>query len=149
MDQYITDEGCPLVANFLKTHSHFQEVDLKSNKITPNGFLKLCEGLREMKRLSVLAVNNNYLGQDNRGLEGLYSLMVNMDLQIKELYLRNNEINDDNLKPLLAILQESKSLCQLDLRMNKITTIGGEKILKVLDSASWPVQVLITGNKVK
>jgi Leucine-rich repeat (LRR) protein len=149
VDKYITDEGCPLVANFLKTNSGFREVDLKSNKITPNGFLKLCEAFRVMKNLRTLSLNNNYLGQDNRALEGLYSVMINLDTNIEELNLRNNDIGDENLSPLLALIAEAKNLQKLDLRFNKLTTLGGEKLLNTLSHARRRIQVQITGNQIK
>lgn len=59
---YITDEGCPLVANFLQNYPNYNEVDLKSNKLTPNGLLKLCKAFRVMKNLQILSLSNNYIG---------------------------------------------------------------------------------------
>ena len=58
----ITEEGCPLVAKFLLKNPDFVEVDLKSNKITPNGLMKLCSSLKHMKKLKVLSLNSNFLG---------------------------------------------------------------------------------------
>ena len=59
---YITDEGCPLVANFLKNNLNFEKINLKGNKITPNGFFNLCKALKLMKNLKEVNLNSNYLG---------------------------------------------------------------------------------------
>ena len=103
----LTDKGCPLISIFLKNYPGYFEVDFKSNKLTSNGFLKLCEAFRNKKDLQILSLNNNYLGQDTRGLEGLYTLLVSQNLNIKEVNLRNNEINDEGAKIIASIIKDS------------------------------------------
>lgn len=146
VDMYIENEGCQLVSTFLKSYPHYAEVDLKSNKITSNGLLKLCEAFQNMNNLKVLSLNNNYLGTDNRGMEGLYSLLVSMNSSLEELNLRNNQINDGSVKVIADFIKDSGCLRKLDLRYNKISTLGGEILLMALDRKEYPVQVQITGN---
>ena len=110
VDMLITDEGCATVTKFLKKNPHFEEVDLKSNKITPTGFLKLCNAFKHMKKLKVLSLNSNYLGEDPRAMEGLYTLLVNANSTIQVLNLKNNEIKVDSIKPIADFIKDSVSL---------------------------------------
>ena len=51
-----------MLSDYLSKFPHFSEINLQGNKITPNGFARICDALRHMNNLNTLKLNDNYLG---------------------------------------------------------------------------------------
>ncbi|CAH0392796.1 unnamed protein product [Bemisia tabaci] len=127
-------------------------LDLTHLRLTSCSFLTP----RAAKNLAEVldGTNLTHLWLENTGFrcKGAFKALCNMlpELKMKELHLGQNEIEDDQLKPLCKSLQRCWELNVLDLHSNKITENGMSLLSKSLDSRSGIsllLELILTDNK--
>ena len=143
-DSFIGDEGCALVASYIKDNLGLHTLELRGNSITGEGLKNLSLGLRGQNFIRSISLEWNNIG-DSIGIL-LDALSYSGSLQ--SLDLRNNRIGPDGASALARFIESSSSIVKLDLRWNELGVLGGKKILTSL-SRSRTLKVLeLSGNKI-
>lgn len=147
-DNYIRDEGCKILGDFLAINPEISHLELKGNNITSKGLVFILEGLQQNFKIKSMNLEWNYLGMEPSGLELLVNfLKKNQSLQ--HLDLKNNKISGNDAGRVLGeLLTSSKSLLVLDLRWNEIGTLGAKSILAGLKENSSLKVLELAGNNV-
>ncbi|KAM3592335.1 uncharacterized protein V6R79_016782 [Siganus canaliculatus] len=121
---------------------HLKGIDLKSKGAEVLGKL-----LARNKALRRLVLEWNALGVWDEAFslfcEGLASNNV-----LKELDLRNNQINHQGAAELALALKRNHTLERLDLRWNNIGLLGGRSLLEALQKNRSIVQLGMAGNNI-
>eukprot|EP00984_Skeletonema_dohrnii_P021307 scaffold10614_cov82-Skeletonema_dohrnii-CCMP3373.AAC.4 len=137
---------------FLQSANNLKELYLDNNNIRSEGFNLLFRALRDspIETLSCdrcgiesieidsehIPVDDNSINAD--GCRGLAKLLQGGDSTLKDLYLRDNAIDDEGVATFIDALQSNASLRNLDLRKNDgISNQGKISLLKlVIDISS-------------
>lgn len=147
-DNYIRDEGCKILGDFLAINPEISHLELKGNNITSKGLAFILEGLQQNFKVKSMNLEWNYLGMEPSGIEMLVNfLKKNQSLQY--LDLKNNKIAGNNAGAALGeLLTSSKSLMVLDLRWNEIGTLGAKSLLAGLKENSTLKVLELAGNNI-
>jgi len=94
-DYIINDEGCSLIADFLRENVQFTTINIRGNNITPLGFARICEALKNNLRVSTLLCEWNHIGLKSEGVMALKNL-VESNPAIRTLDLKNNGIKPES-----------------------------------------------------
>lgn len=146
-DNYIRDEGCKILANFLQSNPQIVSIDMKGNNITGRGLSDICEVLKLNKILKSLNLEWNSVGIDSIGLESLASYLTQNN-SLNHLDLRNNRISQNDSAILAAIIRNNKSLISLDLRWNELGNVGANCIKTALKDNKTIQSLELSGNNV-
>lgn len=96
--------------------------------------VKIAEkGLHGKTDITKLSLENNGIG--NQGLKAL-SLSLMHCKKLQELYLYNNELDDDPLNEFVAFLKQQEDLVAIGLEFNRIGYKGAAIILYALTGLS-------------
>lgn len=144
-DLFFGDEGCGVVADFLREHSNVKEASLKGNNLTVEGMRQLTSIFKAPCNLEVVSFQWNSLASPGVIIlcEALQS-----NSTVKSLDLRNNKIESDAAVALAKLIRENKTLEELDLRWNNLCTEGAEELLLALDTNTTLKSLHIQGNSV-
>lgn len=104
----IDAEGAQLIAQMLVGNSRLRTLGLSNNIIGVGGARELAQVcLKDLTSLTRLALESNLIG--NSGLEAVArSLAENTTL--KEIFLYNNDLDDDSMRDMGAILMNKEHL---------------------------------------
>ncbi|CAG9316297.1 unnamed protein product [Blepharisma stoltei] len=143
-DAFIGDEGCGLVAQFLKDNIGVHSVELRGNNITGEGLRLLASALRGQTFVRNISLEWNNLGNSLKSLTD--ALAYNESVQT--LDLRNNRIGPEGAGYIADLLETNKSITKIDLRWNDIGSNGARAIISALRKPH-AIQVLdLSGNKI-
>ena len=146
-DKYIGDEGCKLLAEFLKDNKFFKTIELKGNNISPKGISLICKPLSFSKNLNNINLEWNNIGL---GIEGLESLKILLDnnKNVRYIDLRNNKIGDSG-QICNIIRNNDGNLVTFDLRWNELNNLEAQKILSAVESnVSGLKELKLNGNNI-
>lgn len=146
-DQFIGDEGAPLVAEFLSRYSHFTIVELRGNNLSSEGFSLICQVLKDNTKLIAILAEWNLIGNNVAGFDALHEL-VKTSRSLATLDFRNNRIKPNAAPIIASIIRDSQSLEFFDLRWNDLGNEGAKQILDALRSQNRRIRVDLSGNKV-
>ena len=116
-----------MISQIIKNKSFLTTLGLSNNKLGKDGAIELAEnGLRGMSQLVKVSIENNGIG--NIGLEAI-SMSLAHCRTMQELYLYNNEIDDEPIDEFCTFISNQSDLFGLGLEFNRIGYKGLEKIL--------------------
>lgn len=108
--------------------------------------VKIAEnGLKGKTEVTKLSLENNGIG--NLGLQAL-SLSLMDCKKLQELYLYNNELDDDPLDEFVAFLRQQEDLVAIGLEFNRIGYKGAAIILHALTGLSKLEKVYLNQNDI-
>ncbi|PRP80501.1 hypothetical protein PROFUN_11723 [Planoprotostelium fungivorum] len=104
----------------------------ENEKIGSKGIKYLCTTLEECQatELKVLNFAGNNIGK--KGIEAISDLYKNTSIRFTGLDLSDNDMNDDNLKDLVALLDKDTHLKSLKISANSITLSGARTLAAFL-----------------
>jgi len=145
-DSFIGDEGCDLVARYLRDNPGTQVLELRGNNITAEGVVRLEAAFQSGCAVKRLSLEWNAIGN---GTAAVYDLLVG-NTSVTSLDLRNNRIGPEGANPLARLLQDNKSITAVDLRWNDLGAEGSRCLLQTLQATSPQVltSLELSGNKV-
>ena len=120
MDNNITSLGCEFLGRVLKKEieSPITTLKLDHNPIGTAGVNMLGQGLAMNPNIKLISLN--YCEIDKEGAKALMQILVYIKSNLKELYLRGNNLENDGVKEIISAVQISKNLTKLDLADNKV-----------------------------
>lgn len=143
-DAFIGDEGCEMVAQFIKENPGIQTLELRGNNITPTGLSVLTSVLKGNSLIKHLSLEWNSLGNGTAYLAD--ALAFNNSLQ--SLDLRNNRIGPEGASHLARMIETNRSLLRMDLRWNEIGASGARSFIFSLSKAHTVNKIELSGNKI-
>jgi Ran GTPase-activating protein (RanGAP) involved in mRNA processing and transport len=143
-DAFIGDEGCDMVAQFLRDNPTTTTVELRGNNIGPQGASYIAQALVGVSSVRNLSLEWNVVSNGLGPLTEALSLNANLE----SLDLRNNRIGPEGAGQIARMLQTNKGLNKLDLRWNEIGSSGANEILQALKSNKTLKSIDMSGNKV-
>ncbi|XP_020773844.1 leucine-rich repeat-containing protein 45 [Boleophthalmus pectinirostris] len=146
-DCMLSEEGAIALLTGLIGNTSLKVLDLKGNNLRAAGAEVLGRMLAQNNSLNRLVLEWNALGLWDEAFslfcEGLAS-----NSSLKELDLRNNQINPQGASELSQALRRNNSLEMLDLRWNNIGLLGGRSLLEALQKNKCLVQLEMAGNNI-
>lgn len=146
-DCMLSEEGAVALLTGLIGNSSLKVLDLKGNNLRAAGAEVLGRLLQQNKSLSRLVLEWNALGLWEEAFS-LFCEGLALNPSLKQLDLRNNQINHQGASELAQALRRNGSLEVLDLRWNNIGLLGGRALLESLQKNTCLVQLEITGNNI-
>lgn len=143
-DCFIGDEGCQVVAKYLRENSLIHNLELRGNAITCIGVDVLSSVLGPKTFLKNLSLEWNNIGDSLCTFAE--ALSRNNSLQVIDL--RNNRIGPEGAGHIAKIIENNSSLQKMDLRWNDIGLAGGRKILQALQRPHRITTIDLSGNKI-
>ena len=143
-DCFIGDQGCSLLADFLRQNSYITSLELRGNSISGEGAQLLAQAFKQLMNVRAISLEWNNIADHVSTI--LDSLALSRTLHTVDL--RNNRITADGASGLARFIETNTSVVKIDLRWNEIGALGGKKILQAL-SRNKSLQTLeLTGNKI-
>jgi chromosome segregation ATPase len=143
-DSFIGDEGCALVASYIKENLGLHSLEMRGNSIAGEGLKHLASALRGQNFVRTISLEWNNIGDSIGNL--LDVLSYSSSLQYIDL--RNNRIGPDGASAIARFIENSPSIAKIDLRWNELGVLGGKKLLNSV-SRSRSLRVLeLSGNKI-
>lgn len=125
----IEEDGAKYVAGILKGKTKLTCLGLSNNKLGSGGACEIAEtGLTGNSCLVKLSIENNGIG--NAGLESISDALKNCN-SLQEVYLYNNDIDDEPISGFVQLLSASPDLFALGLEFNRL----GYKAVSLLTKA--------------
>ncbi|CAG9329321.1 unnamed protein product [Blepharisma stoltei] len=143
-DAFIGDEGCGIVAQFLKDNLGVHNVELRGNNITGEGLRAIASALRGQTFVRNLSLEWNNLGNNLKPLAE--ALAYNESVQT--LDIRNNRIGPEGAGYIADLIETNKSLVKIDLRWNDIGASGARSLLSALRKPHAIQSIEVSGNKI-
>ncbi|XP_072312467.1 leucine-rich repeat-containing protein 45 [Eucyclogobius newberryi] len=143
----LSEEGAIALLTGLTRNTSLKVLDLKGNNLRAAGAEVLGRLLAQTNSLNRLVLEWNALGLWDEAFslfcEGLAS-----NSSVKQLDLRNNQINPQGVSELSQALKRNNSLEMLDLRWNNIGLLGGRSLLEAMQKNKSLVQLEMAGNNI-
>lgn len=146
-DQFIGDEGAPIVAQFLASNNTFSVIELRGNHLSSDGFAHIFQVLKDSQTIKAIQAEWNQIGSSNSGLEALHEL-AKASKTLTSVDLKNNQINSDAAHYIASIIRDSQTIESLDLRWNNLGDDGAKHIIEAIKNQSRKVRVDLSGNKI-
>lgn len=143
-DCFIGDQGCSLLADFLRQNSYITSLELRGNSISGEGAQVLAGAFKMLINIRAISLEWNNIGDHVSTI--LDSLSLSRTLQ--SIDLRNNRITAEGASGISRFIETNTSVSKIDLRWNEIGPQGGKKILQVLNRNSSLQTLELTGNKI-
>lgn len=146
-DCMLSEEGATLLLQGLCANTILRLLDLKGNNLQARGAEALGKLLRQNKSIQSLALEWNNLGAWEEPFATFCRALAG-NLTLRQLDLRNNQINHRGAEELALALKGNTSLQQLDLRWNNIGLLGGRALASCLSSNRSLWRLELAGNNV-
>ena len=129
LDNNITSLGCEFLGRVLKkeAESPITTLRLDHNPIHAVGVTMLAEGLVMNPFMKILSLN--YCEIEKDAAVPLVHILIYIKSELKELYLKGNNLENEGSEEILKAVQVSKNLTKLDLADNKIKELGKDGIV--------------------
>ncbi|XP_041075723.1 leucine-rich repeat-containing protein 45 [Polyodon spathula] len=146
-DCMLTEEGVKLLLHGLCSNTTVKVLDLKGNNMRAVGSEALGKLLRQNKSIRRLTLEWNALGMWGEAFS-IFCEGLGSNEALKQLDLRNNQINHQGAGELAMALKRNTTLQELDLRWNNIGLLGGRSLLECLQQNRTLLQLEMAGNNV-
>ncbi|XP_015211403.2 leucine-rich repeat-containing protein 45 isoform X1 [Lepisosteus oculatus] len=146
-DCMLSEEGAKLLLHGLCSNTTVKVLDLKGNNMRATGSEALGKLLAHNKSLRRLVLEWNALGMWNEAFS-IFCEGLGSNGCLKQLDLRNNQINHQGAAELALALKRNSTLQELDLRWNNIGLLGGRSILESLQHNKTLLQLEMAGNNI-
>lgn len=126
----IDAEGAAIISTMLANKKSLKTLGLSNNIIGQGGARELAANcLRELTSLSRLALESNLIG--NVGLEAVAQALLH-NTSLTEIFLYNNDLDDDTMAQFAEMLTNKASLQTLGLEYNRIRSRGFNHVFNAL-----------------
>ena len=127
------DKGaCMLIKDILSNEqSNLKIISLKHCKINENINL-IFEGLGKNKKIKILDLSKNEIGNYPEQFEGIISCLKN-NKTLDELILDSNYLDDETLKMIINALKENKNLSSISLNENQFSKKVVSELFSVIN----------------
>ena len=127
------DKGaCILIKDILSNEqSNLKIISLKHCKINENINL-IFEGLGKNKKIKILDLSKNEIGNYPEQFEGIISCLKN-NKTLNELILDSNYLDDETLKMIINALKENKNLSSISLNENQFSKKVVSELFSVIN----------------
>ncbi|RXM37419.1 Leucine-rich repeat-containing protein 45 [Acipenser ruthenus] len=146
-DCMLSEEGVKLLLHGLCSNTTVKVLDLKGNNMRAVGSEALGKLLRQNKSIRRLTLEWNALGMWGEAFS-IFCEGLGSNEALKQLDLRNNQINHQGAGELAMALKRNTTLQELDLRWNNIGLLGGRALLESLQQNRTLLQLEMAGNNV-
>uniref|UniRef100_W5N3M9 Leucine rich repeat containing 45 n=1 Tax=Lepisosteus oculatus TaxID=7918 RepID=W5N3M9_LEPOC len=146
-DCMLSEEGAKLLLHGLCSNTTVKVLDLKGNNMRATGSEALGKLLAQNKSLRRLVLEWNALGMWNEAFS-IFCEGLGSNGCLKQLDLRNNQINHQGAAELALALKRNSTLQELDLRWNNIGLLGGRSLLESLQHNKTLLQLEMAGNNI-
>ncbi|KAK1162242.1 leucine-rich repeat-containing protein 45-like [Acipenser oxyrinchus oxyrinchus] len=146
-DCMLSEEGVKLLLPGLCSNTTVKVLDLKGNNMRAVGSEALGKLLRQNKSIRRLTLEWNALGMWGEAFS-IFCEGLGSNKALKQLDLRNNQINHQGAGELAMALKRNTTLQELDLRWNNIGLLGGRVLLESLQQNRTLLQLEMAGNNV-
>lgn len=137
----INSEGAKIIAGMLKNKVNLKALGLSNNYIGHGGAREIASTCQDaLFGLTRLSLESNLIS--NLGLTGLSKALLDND-SLEELYLYNNDIDDESIDSFIEMLKNKKRLRVLGLEYNKIRS-KGDGIFRTLTDFPYFERLLIS-----
>lgn len=134
------------VAKIIENKRKLTALGLSNNQIGVDGALHIAGVLQDKPALTKLSLEGNAIG--SRGLKAIsLSLMANIEL--KEIYLYNNQIEDESMEDFGRMLENKRNLYALGLEFNKIGAEGTAHVLVAVRKLKTFEKLYLNANDIK
>mmetsp|Transcript_2216 Transcript_2216/g.3492 ORF Transcript_2216/g.3492 Transcript_2216/m.3492 type:complete len:341 (-) Transcript_2216:196-1218(-) len=129
---YFDVRGFSILANLLSSGpSSLTELNVRDCGANDECIVKLCEGMKQNKSLTILDVSHNHFGQD--GCEAIAEVLAtNTSIKLKHLLISECELGPDACVSMIKGLHSNASLEALVIGDNNIGNVGAEAIAAML-----------------
>lgn len=126
----ISAEGAKLIAQMLANKSNLRTLGLSNNIIGHGGARELANTcLRHLNSLQTLALESNLIG--NIGLNNIANALLH-NTNLQDLFLYNNDIDDEILPDFSKMLANKPQLRVLGLEYNRIRSRGAVSVFEAV-----------------
>lgn len=126
----INAEGASVIAHMLANKTKLKTLGLSNNIIGSGGAREIASVcLPGLTSLTRLAIESNLIG--NLGLEGVARALID-NTSLEEIFLYNNDLDDDLMLELSQSLANKDRLVTLGLEYNRIRSRGANHIFNVV-----------------
>ncbi|XP_006064311.1 leucine-rich repeat-containing protein 45 isoform X2 [Bubalus bubalis] len=139
--------GATLLLQGLCVNTAVRFLDLKGNNLRAAGAEALAKLLRQNKSIQSLTLEWNNLGTWDEAFATFCGALA-ANGALRQLDLRNNQINHKGAEELALALKSNASLQQLDLRWNHIGLLGGRALVNCLPSNRTLWKLELAGNNI-
>ncbi|KAM6162972.1 leucine-rich repeat-containing protein 45 [Rhynchocyon petersi] len=146
-DCMLSEEGVKLLLQGLSSNSVLRLLDLKGNNLCAVGAEALGRLLRQNKSIQSLTLEWNNLGAWEEAFAS-FCTGLGANTTLRQLDLRNNQVNHKGAEELALALKANHSLQHLDLRWNSIGLLGGRALVNCLPSNKTLWRLELAGNSV-
>ncbi|OWK14368.1 LRRC45 [Cervus elaphus hippelaphus] len=146
-DCMLSEEGATLLLQGLCVNTVVRFLDLKGNNLRAAGAEALAKLLRQNKSIQSLTLEWNNLGTWDEAFATFCGALA-ANGTLRQLDLRNNQINHKGAEELALALKSNASLQQLDLRWNHIGLLGGRALVNCLPSNRTLWKLELAGNNI-
>ncbi|XP_049716369.1 leucine-rich repeat-containing protein 45 isoform X1 [Loxodonta africana] len=146
-DCMLSEEGARLLLQGLCSNTVVRLLDLKGNNLCGMGAEVLGKLLRQNKSLQSLTLEWNNLGTWEEAF-ATFCTGLGANATLRQLDLRNNQVNHKGAEELALALKSNSSLQQLDLRWNNIGLLGGRALVNCLPSNRTLWRLELAGNNI-
>ncbi|XP_007957755.1 leucine-rich repeat-containing protein 45 [Orycteropus afer afer] len=146
-DCMLSEAGTRLLLQGLCSNTVVRLLDLKGNNLCAVGAEVLGKLLRQNKSIQSLNLEWNSLGAWEEAF-ATFCMGLGANEALRQLDLRNNQVNHRGAEELALALNSNSSLQQLDLRWNSIGLLGGRALLSSLPSNRTLWRLELAGNNI-
>jgi len=144
----IGDEGCNVIARYMRENVLLRTIDLRGNNIKADGLVVLAHALRSGgSNMSSVCLKWNHIGSHERGVQALCDVLKG-NSSISNLDLRNNKLGPDCAKYLGEMIRENSTLTTMDLSWNDLGIEGGKVLLEHFQANHSLVDCQLSGNRI-
>lgn len=142
----IGPDGSKQISAIIKNKAKLTSLGLSNNKLNDTGCIELAQnGLKSKRFLVKLSFENNGMG--NIALEAVSASLMDCT-GIQEMYLYNNELDDEPIENFCGLLAKQQDIYALGLEMNRIGYKGIDLILKSLINAPKLEKLFLNNNEI-
>lgn len=128
----IDAEGAQLISQMLVNKSKLKTLGLSNNIIGVGGARELASNcLAQLTSLTRLSLESNLIGND--GLAAVAEAIAT-NTTLKEIFLYNNDLDDDTMRDFSASLGNKGNLQTLGLEYNRIRSRGANHVFEALNA---------------
>lgn len=142
----IEKDGADSISAIIRNKGSLTSLGLSNNKMMPAGAIEIAKhGLAGKTQMVKLSIENNQIG--NTGLAEISKALRDCTL-IQELYLYNNELEDEPIREFTELLKNQQDLHTLGLEMNRIGYKGLGLILNACSDKNKLERVYLNHNDI-
>ena len=141
----LTCLGLKYIDKFFNKNEYIETLNISGNNIKDEGFVLICQAIKENKNLQNLDISNNEIRSSGL-IEGLSFITL---CKLSSLNLSNNQLLDSGIKILSNSLKFFPNLRELNISNCGFEFIGFEYLIKSLSLYKNIFSLNISGNIIK